>query len=57
LRRRGNHARVDAYVSLGVVASAVAVAAGLQTADPLIGLAIAILILRITWASWKTVRE
>jgi cation diffusion facilitator family transporter len=53
----GNHARVDAYVSLGVVASAAALAAGLQTADPLIGLAIAILILRITWESWKTVRE
>lgn len=52
----GNHARVDAYVSLGVVASALAVAAGLQIADPLIGLAIAILILRITWESWKTVR-
>jgi cation diffusion facilitator family transporter len=52
----GAHARADAYLSLGVVASAVAVAAGLRLADPLIGLGITILILRITWNSWKTVR-
>jgi cation diffusion facilitator family transporter len=52
----GSHARADAYVSLAVVASAIAVAAGLQAADPLIGLGITVVILRITWASWKTVR-
>jgi cation diffusion facilitator family transporter len=52
----GAHARADAYVSLGVVASAAAVAAGLRLGDPLIGLAITIVILRITWDSWKTVR-
>ncbi|HET8756606.1 MAG TPA: cation diffusion facilitator family transporter [Solirubrobacteraceae bacterium] len=52
----GNHARADAYVSLAVVASAAAVAAGAQVADPLIGLAITIVILRITWQSWQTVR-
>ncbi|MEA2363425.1 MAG: hypothetical protein QOD71_2570 [Thermoleophilaceae bacterium] len=52
----GAHARADAYVSLGVVASAIAVAAGLRLADPLIGLGITIVILRITWNSWKTVR-
>ena len=40
----------------GVVASAAAVAAGAQVADPLIGLGITIVILRITWDSWKTVR-
>jgi divalent metal cation (Fe/Co/Zn/Cd) transporter len=34
------HARADAYVSLAVIASAAAVAAGLEIADPLIGLAI-----------------
>jgi divalent metal cation (Fe/Co/Zn/Cd) transporter len=44
-------------VSLGVVASAGAVAAGLQVADPLIGLGITAVILRITWQSWGTVRE
>jgi len=52
----GDHARVDAYVSLGVVASAGVVALGLDIADPLIGLAITVVILRITWASWATVR-
>jgi cation diffusion facilitator family transporter len=52
----GAHARADAYVSLAVVASAAAVAAGVPLADPLIGLAITAVILRITWASWKTVR-
>ena len=52
----GDHARVDAYVSLGVVASAAVVALGLPIADPLIGLAITVVILRITWDSWRTVR-
>jgi len=52
----GDHARADAYVSLGVVASAAVVALGVPVADPLIGLAITALILRITWASWHTVR-
>jgi cation diffusion facilitator family transporter len=51
----GNHARVDAYVSLGVVASAAAVALGLSIADPLIGLAITVVILKITLDSWRTV--
>jgi len=51
----GNHARVDGFVSLGVVASAVAVALGARIADPLIGLAITIVILKITWDSWRTV--
>ena len=52
----GAHARADAYVSLAVVASAAAVALGLETADPLIGLAITLVIVRITWQSWNTVR-
>jgi cation diffusion facilitator family transporter len=52
----GAHARADAYVSLAVVASAAAVAAGLELMDPLIGLAITLVILRITWQSWRTVR-
>jgi cation diffusion facilitator family transporter len=52
----GDHARADAYVSLGVVASAVVVALGLDVADPLIGLGISLVILRITWHSWRTVR-
>jgi cation diffusion facilitator family transporter len=52
----GAHARADAYVSLAVLASAGAVASGVQIADPLIGLGITVVILRITWDSWRTVR-
>jgi cation diffusion facilitator family transporter len=52
----GNHARADSYVSLAVVASAIFVAAGLPIADPLIGLAITAVIVKITWDSWWTVR-
>jgi cation diffusion facilitator family transporter len=51
-----NHASADAYVRLGVIPSAVVVALGLDVADPLIGLAITLVILRITWQSWRTVR-
>jgi len=53
----GNHAKADAYVSLAVVASALAVSFGLKLADPLIGLGISILIMRIAWQSWRTVRD
>ena len=52
----GDHARADALVSLGVVASAALVWLGAPAADPLIGLAIAVVILRIAWRSWKTIR-
>jgi cation diffusion facilitator family transporter len=53
----GNHARVDGFVSLGVVASAAAVGLGAAVADPLIGLAITLVILWITWQSWTAVRH
>lgn len=53
----GAHARADAYVSLAVVASAGAVAIGAQVADPLIGLGITVVILKITLDSWRTVRQ
>jgi Co/Zn/Cd efflux system component len=43
-------------VSLAVVASAAAVAAGAAVADPLIAIAITVVFLRITWPSWRTVR-
>jgi cation diffusion facilitator family transporter len=52
----GHHARVDGFVSLGVVASAILVAAGIGVADPLLGLAIAALILRVTGQAWRTIR-
>ena len=52
----GNHARIDGLVSLGVIVSAAAVALGAQIADPIVGLAITLVILKITWDSWRTVR-
>lgn len=52
----GNHARADAYVNVAVIASALLVAAGLGVADPLIGLGITLVILKITWDSWHTIR-
>jgi cation diffusion facilitator family transporter len=53
----GYHARTDGFVSLGVVASAGLVALGAEVADPLIGLAITVVIVRITWQSWQTIRH
>ena len=53
----GNHARVDGFVSLGVVASAGVVAlVGVEIADPIIGLLITVVILKITWDSWRVIR-
>ena len=52
----GNHARVDGFVSLGVVASAIVVALGFPRADPVVGLLITAVILKITWDSWRTIR-
>ena len=52
----GYHARTDGFVSLGVMLSAVLVAAGAPIADPIIAIAITAVILRITWQSWETVR-
>jgi cation diffusion facilitator family transporter len=51
----GNHARIDGFVSLGVVASAIVVALGARIGDPIIGLLITLVILKITWDSWRTV--
>jgi len=45
----GNHARVDGFVSLGVLVSAAVVGLGLPIADPIIGVAITLVILNITW--------
>lgn len=52
----GLHARADGFVSLAVVASAALVALGLPVADPIIGLGITAVIIRITWQAWRTVR-
>ena len=53
----GNHARTDGFVSLAVLASAVVVALGLNIGDPIIGFGITLVILRITWQSFHTVRN
>jgi cation diffusion facilitator family transporter len=53
----GHHARADAYVSLAVVGSSALVAAGLEVADPLLGLGISALIFHIAWESWQTVQR
>src|SRR6266702_6714470 len=53
----GNHARTDGFVSLAVVASAIVVALGLKVGDPIIGLTITFVILRITWQSFQTVSD
>jgi cation diffusion facilitator family transporter len=52
----GHHARVDGFVSLGVVASAVLVGLGWEEGDPIVGLLITIVILKVTWDAWRTVR-
>jgi divalent metal cation (Fe/Co/Zn/Cd) transporter len=40
-----------------VVASAALVALGWETGDPIVGLAITLVILKVTWDSWQTVRR
>jgi cation diffusion facilitator family transporter len=53
----GAHARTDGFVSLSVVASAVLVALGLNVGDPILGLLMTLVILRITWQSFRTVQR
>ena len=52
----GYHARTDGFVSLGVVLSAIIVGLGFDQGDAMIGLVITLIILRITWQSWRTIR-
>jgi divalent metal cation (Fe/Co/Zn/Cd) transporter len=53
----GAHARTDGFVSLSVVASAVLVAVGLDIGDPIVGLIMTAVIVRITWQSFRTVQR
>ena len=53
----GAHARTDGFVSLSVVASAILVALGLDIGDPIVGLLTTLVILRITWQSFRTVQR
>ena len=52
----GRHARVDGFVSLGVIASAALVGLGWEAGDPIVGLLITLVILKVTWDAWRTVR-
>lgn len=53
----GNHARADGIVSVGVILSAILIAVGWPIADPIIGIAISLLILRSSWQSLQTIRN
>lgn len=51
----GYHARIDGFTSLAVVAGAIGVALGLDLADPIVGLIISAVIVRIVWTSGKEI--
>lgn len=51
----GYHARIDGLASLAVTVGAIAVKLGFPRADPIIGLAIAVVILGIVWQSASAV--
>jgi cation diffusion facilitator family transporter len=51
----GQHARTDGLTSLGVVAGAIGVALGFDRADPLAGLAIAVVIVYVLWRAGRSV--
>jgi cation diffusion facilitator family transporter len=51
----GYHARIDGFTSLAVVVGATGVALGYPLADPIVGLGISVVILRIVWASAKEI--
>jgi cation diffusion facilitator family transporter len=52
----GYHARAGGFASVAVLGSAATAAAGFKLGDPLIGLAISVVIVRITWRSIRTIR-
>ncbi len=51
----GYHARIDGFTSLAVLFGAIGVKLGFPLADPIVGLIITIMILRIVWESIKMV--
>ncbi|MFP5451400.1 MAG: cation diffusion facilitator family transporter [Thermoleophilia bacterium] len=51
----GHHARIDGFTSLAVVAGAAGVALGQPLADPIVGLLIAAVIVRIVWVSAREI--
>ncbi|MGD9570919.1 MAG: cation diffusion facilitator family transporter [Thermoleophilia bacterium] len=53
----GYHARTDGLTSLAVVAGAIGVAIGWPAADPVVGLLISAVILKIVWDASKSIGE
>ncbi len=51
----GYHARVDGLTSLAVAVGAVFVWFGFETADPIVGIGVGILILRVLWSALKEI--
>jgi cation diffusion facilitator family transporter len=51
----GHHARIDGFTSLAVLAGAIGVWLGFPLADPIVGLIIALAIMRIVWQSARSV--
>ena len=48
----GKHAHTDGLVSLGVIVSVIFIALGFPILDPIVGLIVSLMIIRITWQSW-----
>ena len=51
----GRHARADGFTSLAVAASAVGVWLGFELADPIIGIIVGIVILRVMWSAARDI--
>lgn len=51
----GHHARVDGLTSLAVAVGAIFIWLGFGTADPIVGIAVGILILRVLWTALKEI--
>ena len=51
----GYHARIDGFTSLAVIAGVGGVALGFELADPIVGLLISVVIMRIVWQSIRVI--
>ena len=51
----GRHARADGFTSLAVAASAVGVWLGFERADPIVGIIVGIVILRVMWSAARDI--
>lgn len=53
----GKHAHTDSLVSLGVIVSVIFIAIGFPIMDPIVGLIVSLMIIRVTWQSWLIIRK